>query len=700
MASDLIYRKVLLAGQEFKDFMNQEDFYLRNTEEMLAEFSYLGEEKAKEVVITNPNRIAELVDGDILPIPDGTFTPVLEGSDEDLRRITTERAHSIYGNPLPEIVENRLNKELDSIINNGYSVLYMIAQKLIAKSESLGYVVGSRGSVGSSFAASMAGISEVNPLEPHYVCPECHHSEFFTKGEVGSGYDLPECACPNCGTTMHHDGHNIPFETFLGFYGDKQPDIDLNFSGEVQSRIHRYTEELFGKKNVFKAGTVSTVAEKTAFGFAKKYEEASGLSLNKAELERLAIGCSGVKRTTGQHPGGMVVIPDQYEIFDFCPYQYPADSKDKGIFTTHFDFTSMHDTLLKLDELAHDVPTMYHDFEMLTGIGPLEVPINDPLVYQLFVGTEPLGATPEAVGCPLGTLGLPEMGTGFVVGMLQEAKPQNFSDLLQISGLSHGTDVWLGNAQELIKNGVCTISSVIGTRDNIMVYLLQKGVAPKMAFDIMEITRKGKARSKLTEEHIKEMKSHGVPDWFIDSCYKIKYMFPKAHAAAYVTAAVKLGWFKIHHPKEFYAVYFSRKIEDLDIHAAMAGKEAIEREIAKFKGISETRPLTVKENDMLQSLQMMNEMYARGYRFLPIDLYQSDPVMYKVEEDGVRLPFTAMKGIGASAALALAEAVKGKEFVSVEELQAENGVGKTIIESLREFGALSHLPEQSQLTFF
>lgn len=689
---DSAYRKILMYGHGFKDADKQAPLYFRTTEEMLEEFWYLDEETRYEIVIKNPNLIADWCEDDIAPIPKEKHPPVIPGAEDELREMTYQRAKEIYGENLPDLVKERMDKELNSIITNGFSVMYIIAQKLVKKSLSDGYLVGSRGSVGSSFVAFLSGITEVNALCAHYICqnPECKYSEFYTNGEYNSGYDMPEKFCPHCGQKLKQDGHDIPFETFLGFNGDKEPDIDLNFSGDYQPIIHKYCEEIFGEGHVFRAGTISTIAEKNAMGYVRKYVEENNLTVHVAEMRRLAKGCEGVKKTTGQHPGGVMIVPKENEVFEFCPIAHPADDKDSDIITTHFAYTYLHDCLLKLDLLGHDDPTMIRMLKDLTGLDPQTIPLEDQATMSLFTTTEALGVSPEDINSTVGTFGVPEFGTKFVRQMLVDTKPTTFSELVRISGLSHGTDVWLNNAQELINNGTTTLKEAICTRDDIMTYLIHKKLPPKTAFTIMESVRKGKG---LNDEWEAIMREHDVPEWYIDSCKKIKYMFPKAHAVAYVTMAFRIAYYKVHHPLAYYATYFSVRADDFDADIMVGDK--VSQNIQEYEAIGSDA--NAKEKNILTILEMCNEMQKRGFQFLPVDLYKSDANKFLMEENALRMPFTAIKGLGATAAETIVEARQEKEFFSKEDILRRTKISKTILEQMDQMGCTAGLPNSEQV---
>ncbi|HBT18847.1 MAG TPA: PolC-type DNA polymerase III [Clostridiaceae bacterium] len=691
---DKFYRKILLASQGYSNQNGELDLYFRTTEEMLAAFSYLGHAKAYEIVVENTNKVADLIE-EFLPIPKGTFPPKIDGADEEIREMTMKEAHDLYGDILPEVVEKRVTKELNSIISNGYAVLYLIAHKLVAKSLSDGYLVGSRGSVGSSLVATFTGITEVNGLPPHYRCPKCRHNEFFLDGSINSGADLPLKDCPQCGTAYVRDGHDIPFETFLGFEGDKEPDIDLNFSGEYQAVVHKYTEELFGEGYVFKAGTIGTVADKTAFAYVKKYIEEKEMHLPTAEVERLSQGLVGVKRTTGQHPGGIMVVPRDNDVHNFTPVQRPADDQSSEITTTHFDYHSISGRLLKLDILGHDDPTMLRMLEDLTGVDPKSLPLNDEKVLSLFTSTKALGVTEEELGIPVGSLGLPEFGTKFVRGMLLDTNPKTFADLVRISGLSHGTDVWLNNAQYYIKEGFTTLSECISTRDDIMVYLIYKGLPAKRAFTIMESVRKGKG---LKDDDEVIMRDHEVPEWYIESCKKIKYMFPKGHAVAYVMMAMRIAYYKVYHPLAYYAAYYSTRATDFDGELILSGEVEVRKKLDEYYELGNN--ISAKEKNMITILEIVYEMYKRGFKFKPVDLYKSHGVKFLIEDGEIRPPLSCLVGVGVNAATSIYEEAKKSPFISKEDVRLRCKISKTVIETLTHCGALEGMDDTNQLSLF
>lgn len=691
---DEIYRRILMCGQGYSDANLQPPLYLHTTEEMLAEFSYLGEARAYEVVVTNPHFINDIIEV-FKPIPDELYSPQIPGAETAIETMSYSKAEALYGTPLPDIVKARLRNELDSIINHGFAVLYLIAHKLVKKSLDDGYLVGSRGSVGSSFVAHMTDITEVNSLPPHYLCPICKHSEFITDGSYGGGFDLPDKDCPQCLKPMGKNGHDIPFAVFMGFHGDKVPDIDLNFSGDYQPVAHKYTEELFGKDNVFRAGTIATIADKTAYGFVKNFFNDRGENVRNARINQLVAGCTGVKRTTGQHPGGIMVVPRDMDIHHFSPIQYPADDKKSATITTHFDYHSISSRLVKLDILGHDDPTVIRMLEDLTGLDAKKIPFDDAVTMSLFSSTTALKLKPTDLGSTVGTFGIPEFGTKFVRQMLDDTKPMKFSELVRISGFSHGTDVWLNNAQDLIKSGTAKLSDAISARDDIMVYLIHKGLDPSDAFKIMESVRKGKG---VKPEDVDKMKSKQVPVWYIESCQKIKYMFPKAHAVAYVMMAYRIAYCKVHYPLAFYAAYFTVRATEFDAEIVAAGPVAVRKKLNDFEQKGNT--LSVKEKSMQTILEIALEMYLRGYQFHKIDLYKSDAAKFVIVEDGLLPPLAGLQGLGTNAAISMVKARAERSFSSIEDLRNRSHISKTIIEILRVHGCLTGMSETDQMMLF
>jgi DNA polymerase-3 subunit alpha (Gram-positive type) len=691
---DEVFRRIIMAGKRFADADRQAPLYFKTTEEMLDEFGYLGKDAAVEVVVTNTNQISERIN-DLTPVPLETYPPTLPGAEQKLRDITWMEAKKRYGDPLPDLVKERLERELRAITDNGYAVMFIIAQRLVSKSLEDGYLVGSRGSVGSSLVATVSGITEVNPLPPHYLCGKCKYSHFVTDGSVGAGADLDDKTCPACGAKLIKQGFDIPFEVFMGFEGDKEPDIDLNFSGEYQAKAHRHTEELFGKEQVYRAGTISTLADKTAYGFVKSYLEEKNITVHNAEINRLVSGCAGIKRTTGQHPGGVMIVPKGMDIHQFTPVQRPADDSASDVTTTHFDYHALSGRLLKLDILGHDDPTMLRMLHKLTGVDPRDVPLDDRDTIQLFSTTRSLGIISEDIGCPVGSLGIPEFGTKFVRQMLQDTKPTTMAELVRISGLSHGTDVWLNNAQELISNGTATLKEVISTRDDIYIYLVQRGMEPKKAFGIMERVRKGKG---LDQEDIVDMKAVSTPDWFIQSCRKIKYMFPKAHAVAYVTMAFRIAYYKVHYPLAFYAAYFTVRADEFDAQLVVSGKDQV---IKTIKDLEDRKNnLTQRERSLMTILEIAREMYCRGFGFLPVDLYKSDRNEFIIAGKKLLPPLNSLQGLGESAAENIVEARNERPFISVEDLQERTRISRAVVDILKEHRCLESLPASNQISLF